>query len=654
MDIQKAKRAIDACDIISFDIFDTLIVRLCARAEDIFRLMEAKTQIRGFAAAREELQRRCGLAVEKTRREPHCTFDDIYEYMEKHFKANLNGYTFDLLKQTELDTEKAMLVKNAPVYELFCYAQNAGKRVIAVSDMYMGEKEIMPLLENCGYTGFDAVYISADVKKTKYRLDMFDYVVKSENVSADKILHIGDSVKDDFENARKCGLNAFLYKGARDKRKMPLFDSVCVGAANMLKNRDDNFWYGLGASVGGALYCALIPLLLDEIKRQKPEKLFFISRDGYNMYEIFKRLKLTDIPTEYFYVSRRSLLLCGIDKLDGESKSILPPFTFGQSIADILSYLDMADMDEKFVKKAGFSGFDDIIRDVSDFEKFRGIFDLCPDYFFKKADEEKAGFKKYIAQTGYNQNCLVFDAGWNGSSQFLFDRALRLLDMGESRFVYAGLSDKRKCRRQLRGKNYAALLFGAGKNAGVFRRLRQSIVILELFFGAPHPAVWKYGENGVIYEDIGENTEYKAEILRGIADCAETALPLLQNFGLKGGAKEALAPVFRLIEHPTQTEAVKIGDLENADGFAARRGVKKYIAKLEKSDITPELNEFYWPFGIYARPDIDESVKKFVVKKTGVKMPKQQKKITEKRPNVFVRVRGYIAAYGAATTARLI
>ena len=316
MDIQKAKRAIDACDVISFDIFDTLMVRLCARAEDVFRIMQHKTGIRGFASARVEMQRRASVLAEKTQNVPHCTFADIYAYMEKHARLDLKGLTYDALRQTELDTEKLLLRQNAPVYELFSYAKNAGKRVIAVSDMYLGAAEIMPLLENCGYTGFDAVYISADVKKTKYRLDMYDYAVKKEGVPAGRILHIGDNVKDDFENARNCGLRAFLYDGVRDKRRLPLFLSVCAGVSCMLKNRDGGFWYGLGAAVGGPLYCGLIPRLLEVIKNDKPKKLFFLSRDGYNMYTLFKALKLADIPTAYFYTSRRALTFCGIDKLD--------------------------------------------------------------------------------------------------------------------------------------------------------------------------------------------------------------------------------------------------------------------------------------------------------------------------------------------------
>ena len=652
MDTDSIKRAIDACEVISFDIFDTLLLRLCARAEDIFRIMEHKTGIRNFARERVIMQRRSSLEAE-SRGLPHCTFDGIYEYMQKYSKLVPN-HTWSELKALELETEKRFLIKNEPMYGLFCYAKKAGKRVIAVSDMYLGEKEILPLLENCGYTGFDTVYISADVKKTKYRGDMYPYVLSRENVPAEKVLHIGDNKTDDIENAKFHGLNTFYYNTPKNTAKMPLFLSVCTGAANMLAAKSDDFWYGLGARVGGPLYCAFIPMLLGELARIQPDKLFLLSRDGYNLFEIMKKLGLTDIKTEYFHTSRRALLLCGIDRLDTAAKSVLPPFTFGQSVGEILEYLDMADMDEKCVKAAGFTGFDDIIKDVDDHKKFRNIFDFCPDYFTEKVREEREGFEKYLKTVGYTENSLIFDAGWNGSSQFLLDRALALMGLKASRFVYFGLMSTRKRFRQLAGKDYNALVFDKNKNPALFQRLRRSIVLLELFFGAPEAAVWKYTKDGFLYEKTDEDLEYKSRILQGISDCVSAAYPILKEYRLKGTAKDCLAPVLRLIERPTEREAVMIGDLENADAFAARKGVKKYIAKLEESDLTPELNEFYWPMGIYARGDISQSVKEFVQKKTGVKMPEKAEQKPQKRPNVFVRLMGHIRNYGLVTTGRLV
>ncbi|MBO5561061.1 MAG: glycosyltransferase [Firmicutes bacterium] len=656
------KKAIDSADIVSFDIFDTLMVRLTARAEDIFRLMELKTGIRGFAEKRQTLQTECSLMTERTKGEPHCTFDDIYEYLEKNAGLDTGRYSWAELKQLELDTEKRLLVRNTPMFEIFSYAKKQGKRVVAVSDMYLGRKEIEPFLQNCGYTGFDEIYVSADVKKTKYRLDLFEYVVNAEKVNAAQIVHIGDSLKDDFENAKKCGLNAVLYKGHRNKADVSLYRSISTGAANLIKNEGHGFWAELGAAVGGPLYGGILCELNKQIAQKQPDKVFFLARDGYDLFELADEecTGLTGIKKEYLYASRRAMLLCGMNSLSDENKKQLPPFTFGQSIKELLAYLDMAEVKEESVKNAGFDGYESIIRSRRDFDKFRSIFDAEKELFLKKCEEERTAFKNYLQKTGFlDSKALVFDCGWNGSSQYLLDKAAELMDYkGENSFIYVGLTDGDKCRRQLKDRKYDTILFGKGKNSGLWKRLGRSVVLLELFFGAPHGSVWKYADNkdGFILEDIESQFDYKQELLDGIRAFLRLACPLFNEYALVPTAEDCLAEVFRLIEEPTVEEAVNIGDLENMDGFAAKKNVKKYIAKLTKDDITDELNEFYWPQGIYTRPDIDDEVKEFVRKKTGVTMSenKNEAQPAEKRPNVFKRVMGYIDNYGLMTTCYLV
>lgn len=658
--IAQIKEKIRSAKAVSFDVFDTLILRLTARAEDVFRIMEHITGIYGFAEQREKLQTQCSIMVEQTRHEPHATFDDIYEYMEKNAELDLKGYTWSQLKSLELETEKNVIVSNEPMLEVFNYAKSLGKRVIAVSDMYLGKKEVMPILENCGYTGFDNVYFSADVKKTKYRMDIFELVARSENVLPENILHIGDNKEHDVENAVKCGFSAQLYEGNRNKALMPLYRSVSTGVSCCLENKDNSFWYMLGAKVGGPLYCGLIDKVKERIEEVKPDKMFFLARDGYNLYEVLNAGGLIDIESEYLYASRRSMLLCGMNKLDDEAKAVLPPYTNGQTVKEILDYLDLSSIDESAVQKCGFADFEAKINTEDDFDKFKNILVLEEKKFFKKADEERKCFEKYLNKTGFlDCNSLVFDCGWNGSSQYLLDRALSLMDYkGENSFIYAGLMNSDKCKRQLNGKKFKAILFDMNKNNMLYKRLERSIVLLELFFGAPHGSVWKYddSEKGFEEESIEKEYAYKSEILRGITDFVKTAYPLMKKLNLQPTAEDCLEEIFRLIEKPTVEEAVNIGNLENVDGFVSKKNQKKYIAKLTKEDLKENPSELYWPQGIYARDDIDEEVKAYVREKTGVPADGEEKKAEQEqaRPNVFKRVKGYIDQYGLATTAYLI
>lgn len=657
--IAQIKKSIQNADVVSFDIFDTLIVRLTARAEDVFTIVEHITGIEGFANQREVMQTECSVMVEKTRNEPHATFDDIYDYMEKNSDLKLGDYTWSQLKNIEFQVEKDVLVQNTPMFEVYNFAKKLGKKVILTSDMYLGKKEILPILENCGYKDFDAVYISADVKKTKYRTDLFNYVLKTENIPAEKILHIGDNYEHDVVNSAKCGFKSEHYKGNRNKEKLNLYRSVSAGVSCYIKNCEENFWYNLGADIGGPLYCGFIDKIAECLKKVKPDKLFFLARDGYNLFHIFREMNLIEIDCEYMYASRRAMLLCGINDIDDSAREILPPYTFGQTVKEILDYLDLGNIREETVKKCGFSGFNDIIRNLKDIEKFKDIFNIEKDTLIKRADEEREAFNNYLEKIGFlNCNSLVFDCGWNGSSQYLLDRALSLMNYkGKDSFIYVGLMNSDKCKKQLKGKKYEAMLFDINKNNMLYKRLGRSIVLLELFFGAPHGSVWKYSNNekGFIEENIENNYEYKNEILRGIIDFIKIAYPIMKKFNICASAEDCLANVYRLIEKPTVQEATEIGNLENVDGFAASSNHKKYIAKLTPEDIKNNPNELYWPQGIYARTDIDEKVKKYVKDKTGIDIKSEENdKSIVKRSNVIQRVIGYMKEYGTMTTAYLI
>ncbi len=627
------KQAIDRAEVISFDIFDTLISRMTARPEDIFRIVGLKTGIRGFAKKRERAQTECSRKAEQSGR-AHCTFDEIYTYMKKD----------ENVKRAEIDTEREFMTAMPTAFAAYEYALSHGKRIIAISDMYFGKAWLLPLLESCGYAEISEIYSSADIQKTKYRGDIYDYVRQKEGK---KILHIGDNLKDDIENACAHGFEAYHIPSGKTDEYLSLTLSISRGVSAVVKNGD--IPHDLGASVGGLLYCRLILGLRKIIDKYQPEKVFFLSRDGYDLYGLMS----DELECEYLLTSRRALLLCGIEKIDDDAKRILPPFTYGQTVGEILSYLDI-DIPLESVKKAGLDGFESLISTPDDMERFKKIYEYSSDVFLKKCAEERENFRKYIEKTGLlTKKALIFDCGWNGSSQYLLDRALKTIGYkGENRFVYAGILPTRKSLRQLNGKKYDTLLFD--KCGGVaYRRLRRSIVLLELFFGAPHASVWKYAENGVLYEPGTNDLAFKTAVFDGISDFVAKALPLFENMSLSLKPKDCLAEVFRLTEHPTVEEAVLIGDLENVDGFAAKKGKKKYIAYLTDKDILDSPNELYWPQGIYTRPDISAAVKAYVSKKTGVKMTKQKKR-RARRPNVFARVWGYTCSYGIATTAFLI
>lgn len=633
--VNTIKKEIDSADVISFDIFDTLILRIVEKPEDIFKIMGKCLDVENFSDIRQEGQHNASIKAELSGH-AHANFDEIYEYLEKEY-SNIN-IDWKKAKALELQVEKDSFLLNSEIYEIYNYALSKNKKVIAISDMYFTKREIKEFLKHCGYEKFDEIYVSSDVGKTKYNNgEIFQYVIEKENVAPFKILHIGDNEISDVKNAEIHKIKAVHYNNIIKKNESEpnsLFLSINNGVINYLnhKNPDHTFWYGLGSSVGGSIYAGLIKWLQPVIE-DKNSVLFFMARDGYNLYNLLEEFGVKNI--KYFYTSRRSLLLPGITQMNKEDIELLPPYTRNQTIKEILSYLGLFDITDEDVCSVGFSGLEDTIKTDEDFIKLRTLYCKYSNYVLSICAKEREYAKKYLQSLNFfNANNVVFDSGWNGSSQFLLDRLLNSININkEVPFYYAGIFNSEKSKKQLTEKNYKSYFFNINDNNDIQEIIRIPVVIFELFFGAPENSVWRYSENknGFEFENLEEDTEYKQGIFLGIKDYIKIVLPFINKYKIDIGSREAISGLVRLIQSPSDEEARTIGNVKNVDGFVANKQQMKYIAKLTKEDILKNGSvEIYWPQGLLNRSDIDDEVKDYIRKKFNIGEALPSKKYNEK------------------------
>ena len=611
--INKMKQVIDVCDIVSFDIFDTLLCRITSKPTDAFRIMEHILGIKDFSEMRQKLQFEASVEAERTRKVPHADLDEIYDYIKRNSTVHCD---WDKVKEFELETENALLYPNPEIKEVYDYAISHGKRVIAVSDMYIKADFLEKKLKEAGYNDIAKVYVSSECNVAKFRGEMFPYVLKKEKCIPQKFVHIGDNRKDDFELALPCGIKVVHYENPSEKTNNALSDSVHDGIVNLLRKKNSNFWFCLGVDVGGRIYTYLYNWFVEKIESFHATKIYFLSRDGYNLYEVCKQKGMKNI--DYMYSSRRALLLAGIESLTEKELSQLPPFTTGQSVSEILDYLGMDFIDLTDLRQAGFSSCDDLILSTNDFEKFRQLYLIKKEKFLELCAQELENAKKYFKKIGLldSKNTVIFDCGWNGSSQYLLNKVLRKIGFSNNlKFLYAGLFDNEKSRNQLSELSFETCFFGFDHNKRLTSKLQKAIVLFELFFGAPHNSVLRYSDAHVGFEleNTEENFDCRKMILEGIKEYVSISVPALSKFCIKESPEEALSPLIRLMQAPTAKEAIIIGDLENVDGFVAKKKEKKYLAKVTMKQIKKQnYRDFYWMEGILKRPDIANNVKRFV------------------------------------------
>ena len=294
-----------SCSIISFDIFDTLLLLPYAKTTDLFLHLSEIYNCPNFFKVRiqtEELLRKNLHSREEI------TFDEIYQKMSSKY---LN------FKTAELDLTNKLAFANAEMKEMYDYAISLGKEVIITSDIYLPEDFIIDLLHKNGYTNYKKLYISSVSQKTKRTGSIFKYIMQDLNVNANAILHIGDNYITDYMNSKELGLDAIYYpsrisqlfkskrayKDFYEKSDQKLSSSIICGIASI--SHIDNYWGNFGFLYGGPVVFAYVNWLNFEFIKNDISQVIFAARDGYSLQKIFELIKTkSSIKSNYVYASR--------------------------------------------------------------------------------------------------------------------------------------------------------------------------------------------------------------------------------------------------------------------------------------------------------------------------------------------------------------
>jgi HAD superfamily hydrolase (TIGR01549 family) len=103
-----------------------------------------------------------------------------------------------------------MCIPNGKAVEKYNELKEKGKKIILCSDMYLPIDTMKKILDKCGINGYDNLFVSSDIGKSKKSGELFDYILKKYEIPSDKLIHIGDNPYIDYCVPRLKGINAFL------------------------------------------------------------------------------------------------------------------------------------------------------------------------------------------------------------------------------------------------------------------------------------------------------------------------------------------------------------------------------------------------------------------------------------------------------------
>jgi len=189
-------------DVISFDVFDTCIFRPFKKPTDLFYIFSNELNLKGFINARIEAETISRLTTKK----PNYEIDiyDIYTQLSKMMPIKIDD------AEIEFELEKKFCYANEFILKVFKELKCNGKKLIAISDMYLPKQVIEEILNKNGFIGFDKIFVSNEAKQCKSNGKLFKWA-KREYKEFKSFIHIGDNYTADVLGAKKGGFKSFYY-----------------------------------------------------------------------------------------------------------------------------------------------------------------------------------------------------------------------------------------------------------------------------------------------------------------------------------------------------------------------------------------------------------------------------------------------------------
>ena len=305
--------------IISFDIFDTLLLKPFVESTALFEYIERKYSEKGFARERIDAQRRVVLNMENG----EFTLNDVYNAMQPKYAR---------FKEIEMLEEEALLIPNPRILDLYNYAIENNKKIIAISDTYLNSTYLSNILKKNGFNDISKVYVSCEENKKKEQGDLYRVVLKDQNCDAKDIFHIGGNYENDIKCAYSCGIEAYYvenYVGSflnlTTKVKYAQFYNkvgnteassyIFLMARKINESKDINEFNDFGYSIGGPLVASYLSHICKQAKENDVDELLFVARDGYILKKVYDKYfyEKYKIKSKYTYLTRAVALGATLD-----------------------------------------------------------------------------------------------------------------------------------------------------------------------------------------------------------------------------------------------------------------------------------------------------------------------------------------------------
>lgn len=480
-------------EVVSFDLFDTLIMRQTLYSDDVAMYVDCRLQENGIYI--DDFCRKRLTAEKELSRNSAPTLVEIYQTILDRSEINAAlDFTAKQLADLEWNVDFGLLVPREDVCTIFRKTAAAGKKLYVVSDTYYGKNQLVQLLEKCGITDYTDILSSSDYGTGKLQ-GLFGILKDREQ--SEKYLHIGDDVAADVEGAGKWGVETCrIYSGLdllellggmgfqnyeeklSDHLKMGMFVARIFNSPFQFENGEAKLAISKAYDVG-YLLCA--PVISDfvlwfygRIQDGQFHNIWFSARDGYlikEMYGHLTKMRHKEDESVYFLTSRTAAVRAGV-QCEKDIRYV-DEMKFSGTLEENLK--------ERFGIEMDDAECSSVLKDEDGLMKYK-------DAILDNTLREFHNYQKYIEKVDIKDGDIAFfDFVAKGTTQMFVQR---LTDHRLKGFYFLQLE-----KEHMKGKELDICAFyedGEADSCAIYN----NYYILETLLTAPHPSVQGFDEAG--------------------------------------------------------------------------------------------------------------------------------------------------------------
>ncbi|MCI8640126.1 MAG: hypothetical protein HFG41_13565 [Coprococcus sp.] len=324
---QELLEQINLYDVISFDLFDTLLMRQVLFPEDVFELVDYRLKKQGVVVEQFPEKR---MSSEKKLAEKSPSLVEIYTYMRDVY--HISGLIPEVTAELERQVDYELIIPRKEVCDIFKEAVQRRKCVYIVSDSYYTKEQLAEFLNKCGITEYKDILSSCDYHTAKTQ-SLFQILKDLAGTSC--CMHIGDDKKADIEHGEKNGietchlcsgielLESAGYMGMwheiesfSDKLKAGMFTARIFNSPFQFENENGKICitniFDIAYLFFAPVICDFIVWFYENVHKKKLLNIFFCARDGYLIKKLYDELE-GNAASVYFLTSRIAAVRAGME-----------------------------------------------------------------------------------------------------------------------------------------------------------------------------------------------------------------------------------------------------------------------------------------------------------------------------------------------------